>query len=227
MAHDGHRERTKERFLAEGLKSFAPHNILELLLYFVIPRRDTNGTAHELMDTFGSLSNVFDAPYEELLKVRGVGKSAALLIKLIPALSSAYLNDKVDVGIQLDNSDSLGKFLLPKYIGQTREQIYMVCLDNKCKLLHYKMISQGSFNSASLNLRDFVEFALRCSASAVVISHNHPHGFAIPSEQDLTVTRKLQEILKPFDIRLLDHIIVARDDFVSLADSGFFAEVPQ
>lgn len=222
MDHLGHRERLKNRFRKEGLDGFEPHNILELLLFYSIPQKDTNPIAHNLIDSFGSFSAVFDATYEDLLKVDGIGANTATLIKLMPAIASAYIDDKTSVGTILNSSDKLGEYLIPKFLGQRKEMIYMVCMDSRCRLINSKKIGEGSFGSVMIDPRDIVKFALHCSASTIVLSHNHPDGFAIPSNDDLTTTKNLFDILNPLGIKLVDHIIVADDDFVSLADSGFF-----
>lgn len=222
MEHSGHRERLKNRFRKEGLDNFEPHNILELLLFYSIPQKDTNPIAHKLIDSFGSLSAVFDATYEELMSIEGIGANTATLIKLIPEVASAYIADKTSVGTVLNSSEKLGQYLIPKYIGARKEIIYMICMDSRCRFINMKKIGEGSFQSAPIDPRDVVKFALYCSASTAVLAHNHPDGFAIPSNDDLTATKQLYDILNPLGVKLVDHIIVADDDFVSLADSGFF-----
>ncbi|MDD2956497.1 MAG: DNA repair protein RadC [Oscillospiraceae bacterium] len=212
----------KNRFLETGLRGFEKHNMLELLLYYSIPRKDTNEIAHELLDTFGSLSGVFDAPIEELMKVKNISQNSAVLIKLIPALGAAYMDDRNSVGIVLNSAERIGAFLVPKFIGKTREQLYLLCLDNKNKLLSCTLIGEGEINKVPMQARKIAEHAFKVSAASVVLAHNHPQGFALPSDQDIFATSAVRKILKPLDIVLLDHIIVAGDDFVSLAQSGLF-----
>ena len=119
--HKGHRDRLKKRFLQSGIDDFEDHNKLELLLFYAIPQKDTNPIAHELLDTFGSLSNVLDAPFEELIKVKGISESSAVLLKLIPPLSRSYLNDKYKNGFVINSTEQAGEFLMPKFIGLTTE----------------------------------------------------------------------------------------------------------
>lgn len=217
---EGHRGRLKYRFQAEGLSNFDPHTALELLLFYVIPRRDTNLIAHRLVDAFGSFSNVLDAPLEELQKVEGIGENTALFLKMIPQLSSYYLTDRAEVRRQIGSASEAGDYLLPRFIGKTNEQVYLLCMDNAGKILYGSFIHQGTVNFAALSPRTVAEIALRVGASRIIIAHNHPHGFAIPSKQDVSSTNALLRALQPLGIHLADHLIIANQDFVSLAESG-------
>lgn len=217
--HDGHRAKMRQRFLKGGLENFADHEALELLLYYAIPRRDTNPIAHALMERYGSLSAVLAAPVDDLKKVEGVGESAAVLLKMIPQLTQkARLAEAERV---LNSSDRAGTFLLELLAGQTHEVVYVLCLDRKGKLITYKRLGEGGISSAGLDIRKLVECAILSSASAVILAHNHPSGIALPSNDDFTATDRAREALKNIDVQLADHIIVADGDFVSLADSGY------
>ena len=217
--HDGHRKRLIQRFLEEELDSFSPHNILELLLFFGIPRRDTNVIAHALLDHFGSLSGVMDAPLTELTATPGVGEHAAALLKLIPQLARAYSSDRND-DIVLNSTEKAGQYLLSRYIGRNEEVVFMVCIDSKCRITGTSLIHRGSVNAAEVNIRKIMSTALKFNAVGVIMAHNHPGGVALPSNEDLVTTRRIREVLAPVNIQLVDHIIVADNDFVSLADSG-------
>lgn len=221
--HEGHRERMRARFLKTGLDGFDDHTALELLLFYSIPRGDTNGIAHRLMERFGSFSGVLDASIEELQKVPGIGERSAFLLKMIPEFSRRYQEDRHSMGTILDSSEKIGNYLRNKYIGRTNEVVYLICLDNKKKLLYCDILTEGTINSAPITVRSIVEIAMRVGAASVVISHNHPQGFALPSADDIATTQKLRTALQMVSVELLDHIIVAQDDFVSLADSGLFA----
>lgn len=223
--HSGHRQRLKERFLNEGLDSFERHNVLELLLFFGIARIDTNEISHELMNSFGSLSGVLEAPYEELLKVNGIGESAATLLKLIPDISRAYNDDKCDYKQNLNTTEKMGNFLLPKFVGRTSEIVYLVCLDNSCKILNCTVLFEGTVNAANISVRKIIETAIKFNASNVILAHNHPTGIALPSNEDLVTTDRIVKALQVIGIRLLDHIIVARNDFISFADSGHLSAI--
>ncbi|MBQ4100857.1 MAG: RadC family protein [Oscillospiraceae bacterium] len=223
--HDGHRKRLKQRFINEGIEQFQQHEVLELLLFFVIPRKDTNLIAHKLIDKFGDLAGVFDASYEELIKVEGVGQATAVFIKAIPAFSMAYLDTKHKEGIILNTIEKTGKYLLPKFIGKTNEVVYLICLDSKGKVLKSKTIIEGSVNASQVSIRIIAEEALSCGAVSVVLAHNHPSGLAIPSETDIKTTGEISKALKMLGIKLLDHIIVADNDYISLAISKGFLNI--
>lgn len=219
--HEGHRKRVRRRFLKEGLLNFEPHNVLEFLMFHVIPRKDTNEIAHRLIKNFGSLSGVLEADYEELIKIDGISENAAVLLKLIPEMSKYYQLDKQNKKDKLDTYEKIGEFILPYFIGEKDEAVYLLCLDSKLKCLSCNCLRRGSVNSANINARMLTNAALKVNAVSVVLAHNHPGGLAIPSSEDINTTYMLIETLKPLGISLLDHIIVADNDFVSLALSGF------
>ena len=219
--HDGHRAHMRQRFLTGGLEAYADHEALELLLYYAIPRRDTNPIAHALINRYGSLSAVLSAPVEDLQKVEGVGESAAVLIKLVPQLyRKARLADAAQTAI-LDSTRRAGAYLLELFAGETREVLYQLCLDQKGKLLACKRLSAGGVTSAELDIRALMENALLTSASVVILSHNHPSGLALPSQDDYVTTDRAREALATIGVKLADHIVVADGDCVSMSDSGY------
>lgn len=223
--HEGHRARMREKFLRDGLDGFEPHTVLEILLYNVIPRRDTNEIAHRLMDVFGSLAGVFDAPYEELLKIEGIGETAAALLKMVPPLSRRYLEDKYESGGCVADIETAGEILLKKFIGRMNETIILLLMDSKGKLLFSGMINEGTVNAADVYIRKIVELGVRYNATSAIISHNHPSGIALPSREDLLTTRSVHDALALVGVKLIDHIIVADDDYVSIAQSGIMPEL--
>ena len=218
--HDGHRLRVRQRFQAEGLEHFEHHQILELLLFYGIPRRDTNELAHQLIRTFGSLSQVLDAPYEELIRVKGMSANAAVLISFCGQLLQAYYKDKYSTGMILHTTEETGQFLLPYYIGRKNESVALICLDNRCKVLNCSIIFEGSVNSTEINVRLVLQHALMHNATAVILAHNHPSGHALPSREDIDTTIVMAKALTVADIRLLDHIIIADNDFISMRDTA-------
>ena len=222
--HDGHREKMRQRFLKGGLDSFADHEALELLLYYAIPRRDTNPIAHALMERYGSLSAVLTAPVEDLQKVEGIGESAAVLLKLAPQL---YRKDKLSDAEQetvLSSVERVGAYLLERFAGEKNEVVYQLCLDRKSRLLACKKLGEGGIASADLDVRRLVENAILTGASAVILSHNHPSGVALPSRDDYAATDRAKTALNVVGVALTDHIIVADGDFVSMADSGYLTD---
>ena len=218
--HDGHRKRLKARFIKSGLDDFEPHNVLELLLFYSVPRKDTNPLAHRLINRFGSLSGVFDAGPEELMKVDGITENTAVLISMIPQLARKYLEDKSDAVNTISGFDDIGTYLMPKFVGRTVETIMLAALDNKNKIISCSIIAEGENDRASLSKRKVMEEAIRVGATRVVLAHNHPRGFAMPSKEDIHLTEEVYALLRTVEIELVDHIIFAEDDFVSLAASG-------
>lgn len=220
--HDGHREHMRRRFLEGGLEHFADHEALELLLYYAIPRRDTNPIAHALMDRYGALSAAMAAPIEDLQKVEGIGESTAILLKLVPQMChKARLADAHRQELILNTASRAGAYLLERFFGEKNEVVYQLCLDQKGKLLVCKRLGEGGISSAPLDIRRLVENAILSSASAVILAHNHPSGFAKASEEDFAATEQARAALRTIGVPLSDHIIVADGDFVSFAESGF------
>lgn len=221
--HDGHREKMRQRFMTGGLDAFADHEILELLLYYAIPRRDTNPIAHALMERYGSLPAVLAAPMEDLKRTEGIGESAAVLLHLVPQVCRRARLAQVGEDQVLNSSERAGAYLLECFDGESREVIYQLCLDRKGKLLACKRLGEGSVASADLDVRRLVENAILTGASAVILAHNHPSGVALPSDGDYTATMRVWAALNAIGIELADHIIVADGDFVSMADSGYLS----
>ena len=155
--HDGHRQRLKQRFLEEGLESFTDIQVLELLLFFSVPRQDTNPIAHALLDHFGSLYQVLEAPVEELRKVKGVGEQSALLLSLMNDVARYYQVDRTMREKILPTVQACGEYLVPFFFGRNVETVFLLCLDAKCKVLCCKEVGQGSVNSAGISVRKIVE----------------------------------------------------------------------
>ena len=218
--HEGHRERMKQLFLEKGLDAFNDHQVLELMLFYAQPRKDTNPLAHALLDTFGSLEAVFEAPEEELKKVPGIGESAVTLLRLVPEVSRRYLIDKNSFANVLDTSAKVGEYLVPRFMYERDEVVIVVCLDAKCRMLACKELFRGAADCAEISIRKIAELALAKNASSVIISHNHVSGIALPSIEDEMTTKRIKATLKEMGISLIDHIIVAGDDYISMADSG-------
>lgn len=217
--HEGHRQRVRQRAREEGLDHFSDVQVLELLLYYVIPRVDTNPIAHRLLSHFGSLSQVLEASIEELCKVEGIGENAALFLTMIPQMGRYYLVNRSGQATVLTTLDQCAQYLMPRFFGRKVETVFLLCLDAKCKVLCCKELGQGETNSTGISIRRVVETALGVNASTVVLAHNHPSGLAVPSAQDIQTTRRIAQALKAVEITLVDHIVVADDDYVSIAMS--------
>ena len=220
--HDGHRQRLKERFLREGLDHFSDVQVLELLLFYCIPRQDTNPIAHSLLERFGSLSQVLEAPVEELCKVPGIGQSAAVLLSMMLPISRFYQKNRAENVRILASMDACGEYLVPYFHGRRNETVFLLCLDAKCKVLGCREMGEGSVNSAGVPIRRIVETALGLNATTAILAHNHPSGFALPSGEDIQTTHRVAAALSAVEITLADHIIVADGDYVSIAQSGLY-----
>ena len=219
--HEGHRKRMKERFAQDGISGFREHEILELLLFYCIPRRNTNEIAHRLLKHFGSLPNVLNAPVRELKTVEGISDNAASFISLISQLNSSYRLTN-EAKIVLKTYDECGDYLYKKLFDKQDETVMILSLDSRCQLLACHTIGQGSINSANVPIRRIVDLALSDNAATVVLAHNHPSGVALPSEADILTTKQVARALSYVDVVLSDHIIVTDDDFVSLALSRMY-----
>lgn len=219
--HDGHRDRLRQRFLAESLDGFTDIQVLELLLFYCIPRRDTNPIAHELLNQFGTLAQVMDASVEELAKVKGMGEYAAAFLHLIPQAGKSYLLSRAANGKVLPTLESCVDVLQPFFCGEKSESVYMLCLDAQSRMLCCKKISQGDVNSAHLSIRKIVQIALDVNASCVLLAHNHPGGIAVPSYADIQATMDIAEVLKSVNVDFMDHVVLGGDDYVSLKQSGY------
>ena len=217
--HEGHRQRLKDRFLLEGLDGFTEVQILELLLFYVIPQKDTNPIAHALLDRFGSLAKVLDAPMPKLMEVEGIKKNAATFIRLMSAVSRSDAISRSKEETRLTTIAACGEYLKSFFIGRKNETVFLLSLDAKLKVLACRQVGEGSINYASVPIRRVVEMAIEDGATTVVLAHNHPSGIAIPSEDDVHTTRRLAAALATIDIRLIDHIVVADHDYVSMVES--------
>lgn len=222
--HDGHRKRMKEEFLRGGLDHMPPHRVLELLLFYSIPQGDVNGLAHDLLTRFGSLAAVLDAPYDELMKVPGVGPHTASHLCLITSLARRYFTEKAE---RLDLTDPLEKIaqqMIARYVGRTDERLTLVCLDDGLKVLYFQFVKVGVEDALQIQFRDLARIALDYHATQVILGHNHPYGLALPSLADKVTTARLAERFQALGIKLLDHIVVAGDDYVSMASMGVFSD---
>lgn len=212
--HEGHRDRLRDKFLLNGFEGFDHHNILELLLFYSIPRKDTNEIAHNLLNHFGSLKNVFEADYAELLEVKGITKNSATLIKMVPKIAKEYMDDSFKSESNVfDSASKIGHFFVNKFLGEKNEIVYAMLLNNKFELLNVVPVHEGSVNSALVPARKILDAVVKHNASMVVLAHNHPDGFACPSMDDINTTADLAALFAPFDIKLIEHFLVAGNQY--------------
>ena len=222
--HEGHRERMRNKYVNKGIEVFEQHEILEMLLFYAIPRKNTNDIAHRLLEACGSLSAVFDAPIDILMQ-QGLSYNAAVLLHMIPDLSRAYQSDKFDNEEKIITDENIGKKMVHLFAGKNEECVYAFFLDAKGKEKYSGIISKGDASSDPLFSKDLVSIAARCKAVTVIIAHNHPSGVAFPSRADLEATADIADALDTIGIHLADHIIVADRDYISLSSTPPFSRM--
>jgi len=222
-AHAGHRQRMREEFLRTGAEGMADHRLLELLLFYAIPKVDVNPLAHRLVDHFGSLAGVFHATHDQLVRVSGVGQSTAVLLQLVTALGARYMEQTASFDGQVVNIWQLKELLEPYFFGQRDELAYLVCMDGKSKVQAVRKLGEGIVDTVPITVRKVTEAALGCNASQVVLAHNHVSGVAMPSQADVDTTLRLKHLLAEMEITLVDHLIFAGGDMVSMAQSGLLS----
>ncbi len=218
--HDGHRSRIRKRFMLNGFDGFEDHEILELALFYAIPRKNTNVIAHELLNKFGTVDAVFDAPINMLKEIEGVGESAAIFIKMISGLARIYMERKFKNDEKAPEISDINDRITLKFIGRSEELVVVVLFDAKGKVIYEGVVNKGTVNAVDIYARKIIELIVLYNASSVILAHNHPSGFAVPSVEDIESTAKLNKILQSMHVSLLDHIIVADGDYVSLRECG-------
>lgn len=220
MEHDGHRERLRNRYRREGLGGFASHEILELLLTYAIPRVDTNPIAHRLINHFGSLHSVLEAPVEELVRVPGMGPQSALLLSLLVPVFRTYEQEKLLPQLQLGTYHKLCAYCRTLFLGCNTEMVYLLCFDAQLKLLATERVATGTPDGVSVQPRQIVSVLMRHDAVGAVISHNHPSGSPLPSQEDVDMTLQIQAVLQGVDVRLYDHVLIAGEQDFSFHCHG-------
>ncbi|MCQ2455263.1 MAG: hypothetical protein MJ090_03900 [Clostridia bacterium] len=224
--HSGHRERLKKEFLDGNFNSSTPdHKWLELLLFFCINRSDTNPLAHELINKYKTLDAVFEAPVNELIKFNGLTKNNVPLLKMIIPLARKIELQKSDNIFNALHPDNINEYVLSRFYGLTTEQMGIVCIDQLGKIIDFKFLSEGDIGEVSISTRNIIKYVLEKNASCVIIAHNHPKSFALPSKADIDATVSLRKILEQINVRLIDHIIVSGSDYVSLAQSQEYKSI--
>ncbi|HOM03806.1 MAG TPA: DNA repair protein RadC [Acetivibrio sp.] len=218
--HEGHRQRVKTRYLTEGLDTFEDHQVLEMLLFYCIPMRDTNELAHKMIKEFGSLAGLFEANPKDICKRCGVSENTAILVSLIPSLARRYFKGKWGDKPVLNSSSKAGEYAVSLFAGRTYEAFFVICLDAQNRVNYAALVHEGTINEAPVYPRLIVETALRHQANSVILAHNHPGGSLQPSQADIEVTKRITAALEAISIGVVDHIIVAGERYVSFAEKG-------
>lgn len=209
--HSGHRERMKEKFLKYGSEAFNDHELLEILLFFSIPRKNTNDLAHTLINHFGSLRGVFDATAQNLMSVEGVGLTSAVLIKLVSSLFFRYNLNQGKSKVKLSSYSAVSELIKNLFVGESEEKVYLIMLNNSLALVEYRLLGSGSVKFSAASIREILEACIVNNAAYAIIAHNHPNGVALPSGLDIEATQAINNALRYAQVELIDHFIVAED----------------
>jgi len=224
--HEGHRSRLKEEFLNGGFSENTPeHKWLELLLFYCIPQRDTNELAHQLIEKYKGLNGVFEAPAEELIKFSGITRSNVALLKMIIPLARQCAIEKSRDLFKVSSPDNIGHFVVSKFYGLCVERLCIICINPIGKIIDFKFLSEGDISQVGVSTRNLIKYVLDKNCFCAIIAHNHPNGFALPSNADIEATIKIRDILASVNVKLLDHLIVSGKDYVSLAQSREYSQI--
>jgi DNA repair protein RadC len=223
--HKEHRKRLREQFLNNGFKSLTDYQKLELILFYSIPVKDTNVVAHRLIEKFGSISGVFDAPFGRIVETEGVGENSATLIKLFGESAKAYLDELSMEESYIRSTADAADYIRYKFLGKGNETMLIVCLDSNNRVIHKEFIQTGGVDTLPIRVRQIGEIALGHYSKAIVLAHNHTNGIALPSRDDIEATRKVVLAMKPFGIVVLDSLVISDMDIVSLAESAMYKDV--
>jgi DNA repair protein RadC len=216
--HAKHRERVRKRYMTSGLDGFDDHQALELLLFYAVPRRDTNELAHKILQTYGTLHNLLDSDAVDIARRCGVSESTAILISMFVPMFRKYNNSRAEKRAVLDDSMKAGNYAVNLLRGKTRENFYLICLNSQRREIFAALISSGTTNETSLYPRQIVEAALKHNAVSVILAHNHPSGILAASANDIEATRAIIDVLDSINIDVLDHIIVTDDKYLSFSE---------
>lgn len=219
---NGHRERIREKYLKNGINSFQEYEILELLLTYAIPRKDTKDLAKNLLKKFGSIEKVITAKKEELEEVEGLGKASISFLKLMGELPHIFYENSLrntDI-ITIKSKENLLKFLRSKIAFEKIEKFYVLYLSNSNELIAYNEKSYGTLDKSAVYPREIYKDVLKYDAKAIILAHNHPSGSAKPSKSDMDITKEISNGLKNFDALLLEHIIITENSYFSFLEEG-------
>ncbi|MDR3293865.1 MAG: hypothetical protein LBT20_07185 [Clostridiales bacterium] len=222
--HKDHRKRVREHFLKGGLESCPEHQVLEFFLFPFVPQKDTNVIAHELINRFGSLSMVFDADYEELLTVKNMTVTAAAHIALFHGIEARINFDKAKKADYLITVGAANDYIKSLTDHLTVEQAYILCLNNRFKVIRCVPLQKGIVDQTAIYLRQIAEIAINSGATNVILIHNHPSGDVNPSDADNVITKDIVCVLPSLGVNLLDHIIVGRGDHYSFRENDKLEE---
>ncbi len=223
--HENHRSRMREKIKRAGLNSLATHELIEYLLYYSIPRQDTNPIAHRLLKRFGSIHGILNASIRELCTIDGIGERSAELLKICAEMAKKFLQDDFQSSIEkLDSLEKIGSFCINLFIGDKMENTFILLLNDRCELLSCEHIAKGSLNSTQIDNRMIAEHLIHYEATALILTHNHPNANNLPSNEDIQYTNFLKLWLQSMNITLIDHIIVSGNTYSSIKQLGYLVD---
>lgn len=216
--HAGHRERLRKKYLEGGLEILSDHEVLELMLFYCMPRKDTNALAHRILDEFGTIDALFEADPEVVSRSCGLSLNTSVLISLVLPLNKRYATAKWSKNDIIDSSTTACAFAKGLFIGETDEVMFMICLDAQNHVVFPVEIARGTIDKAPIYPRVIMDRVLKYNAVSVILAHNHPSGSLTPSLSDLKVTSFIEGILEKIDVKVADHIIVSGKGELSFAE---------
>ncbi len=218
--HSGHRKRLRHELLAQDFPDSVPsHKVLEALLFYAIPHKDTNPIAHELLKKYGSLNGVLEADSGSLFEVKDMTERAVTLIKMILPLTRRIHYEKYQNKYRFNSIDEYGNFIVKCFVGYSKEIFIVSSFDNKGNLIENDILSEGLVDNVSVSVKKLVQLMLARNPSGVIVSHNHISTTAVPSFVDIQMTQSLKYTLTQIGITLVDHIVVSGNDYISMAQS--------
>ena len=217
---DGHRLRMRERLLTGGADALADHELLEMALFLAVPRSDTKPVAKRLLARFGSFANVVSAAPPELVAVDGMGQAGAAALKLVQAAALRLVRAEVADRPVLSNWDALMAYLNAAMARERTEQVRILFLDSRNRLLADEVANRGTVNHAPVYPREVVRRALELQAAAIIVAHNHPSGDPTPSQDDIAMTQRIVDAAAALSIAVHDHVIIGNGRWLSLRALG-------
>ena len=216
--YHGHRKRLLDRFAENGLSSLLDYEIIELLLTFAVPRRDTKPLAKELLRRFGSINGILHADKSEFEEMPGLSRRAGLLFTLLREVMAHSLKERYEKRPAMTHRRDVEEYLQFNFGHKKDEYVAVLYLDNSNNVINTEIVCEGTVNQCAVYPRAIIEQALRCKAAGLILAHNHPGGGVSPSEADWAITERLMKIGTLLEIPVLDHVIIARDSAISLHD---------
>ena len=222
--HAGHRSRMRNRYLSHGMDSLETHEVLEMLLYYAIPQKNTNPLAHHLLNTFGSLHGIFSASHADLEQTDGMTPGAALMVSFLHDMLQRSMQERF-VNTVIRSPEHAANCFRGMTVFEKQEQFWVFYVDKFLTVKGCCAFEGGTVSSVTLDLADVIKHSAMLRSDTVLFMHNHPEGSALPSRSDVEMTLRAMNLLRNDSIRLLDHIIVSEDGYYSMRENGVFSAI--